>query len=347
MGLFRRKPDPQLPGGARAFWEWWTAEGAQQVAAAHSDGRLDDVVAALTPRVRAVHPDLVWEIAAGRTAALLLVLTADGDPHRRRFARRWLRRAPAADETWEYADLRPAVDDVMTSSLHIGGAELAAADTQVGWVRRRNHLDVVVHHPAFPELSDEQRSRAAARLLDQALGEYDATLWLGRIQPSVAPVGSADRGSLLDLRGAVTALSDELTDSDGGPTWVLMSGETPQGKVTAVARVPLDPIVAPHLDDHLALSVGIADIDHTGFPSETGLQQLGVLEDAILANLGEAGLLVAHETTRGKRTFHFYIDSTTTAADYIDKVASGWRQGKVSKKVVTDPPWASVSHMRT
>jgi hypothetical protein len=347
MGLFRRKQQSVPTGGAREFWEWWTASGAASVAQAHGEGRLDDVVAELSPRVKAVHSALAWEIAAGEGSRLCLVVTAEGDPHVRRYARRWLRRAPAADDSWEYADLRAPVAEPLEASLTVGEVELAAAEAMVAWTRRRNRLDVRLFHPGFAALDDRQRNLATSLLLDQTLGELDVSLWLGRIAPGVEPPAGQPQGNLLDFSQAVTALREELTAEDGGPTWVQMSGETPQGQLTAVARVPLDQAIAPHLDDHVALAVGIADIDYTGFPSPTGLRELRVLEDAIAANLGASGMLVAHETSRGKRTFHYYVDSTTTAADYVKKVAGTWRQGKVTVKVVTDPPWASVSHMRT
>lgn len=348
MGLFRRKVDPVPVGGSRAFWEWWAAEGADRVASAQSEGRLDEVVTALSERVQRVHPGLAWEIAAGQQAARQLVVTADGDPHLRRFARRWLRLAPAADDAWEYADFRQPMPDPLGGSLEIDGVVIPTAEARAAWTRRRNRLEVAIHHPAFADLGETGRTRAAFLLLDQALGEYDVTLWLGKIiarAQAFAP--EQPSGDLLELRGAVADLRAELTDEDGGPTWVLMSGETPQGRVMAMARVPLDQVVAPHLDEHLALTVVVADVDHTGFPSENGLRQLRALEDTLTEKLGNAGMLVAHETSMGRRTFHFYIDSTTTAADYIKKVSEGWRQGKVSIKVVTDPPWGAVSHMRT
>ncbi len=348
MGLFRRKePPPPTTSGSRQFWEWWAAEGAATVGAAIAEARVPEVVDELSTRVKAIHPALAWEVGPGQSSAHRLTVTAEGDPQGRGSARRWLRRAPESDATWEYADLRAAVPDVLGMELSLDGQTIAAAATQVAWTRRRNHLDVALHHPSYAGLGDAARTQATFLLLDAALGERDTTLWLGRISPAVHAVAGEQRGDLSQLRAAVAALRDELTDDDGGPTWVVMSGENPLGRTLATAMVPLHPLMAPHLDSRLSVTVQYADVGPDGFPSPTGLQALRQLEEAISARLGDAGMLVAHETTQGKRTLHYYLDSATTAADHAKAVAGGWRQGKVSFQLVSDPLWGAVSHMRT
>src|ERR1700754_1012718 len=84
-----------------AFWSWWAAAGAAQVADAITRQEPASANAALSEQVARIHPELEWELGPGLHAAHVLIVTAAGNPALRAVARRWLRAAPASDETWE------------------------------------------------------------------------------------------------------------------------------------------------------------------------------------------------------------------------------------------------------
>ena len=52
------------------------------------------------------------------------------------------------------------------------------------------------------------------------------------------------------------------------------------------------------------------------------------------------------ESAAGVRVMHFYVDSTTPAAEQIRAATSGWDQGKVVVTVEDDPAWEGVSRFR-
>ncbi|MFZ2503773.1 MAG: DUF695 domain-containing protein, partial [Nocardioides sp.] len=200
-----------------------------------------------------------------------------------------------------------------------------------------------LHHPA---LADQPvADRVSERVLDAALGERDATVWLGRAREVDTP--PADAGSLAGLQAAVAALAAEFAPELGRSAWARMTGRMINGEVRAAAMVPLHHLVAPQLDDHVSFTVPVGDIGADGFPSESGERSLQALAEAMTARLGASGCYVGDETTPGRRVLHFYVDSTTTAKDYLRGVAEKWPQGKVTSKLMPDPLWTAVAHLRS
>lgn len=346
MGIFRRSRPVTNPAPAiAAFWSWWAAGGAAQTGLALAGGHPEIVAEQITDRVAAIHRDLAWTLASGAASQHLLVVTAAGNPELRAAARRWLRKAPGPDRTWEYADLRQPVADLDAVTLTLADTQIRLADVVVAARRNGRRLDVTLHHPGFVLLPEQVRLQIGFLALDAALGEADTELWVGQTGcPEVAPL---DAFSLAALRVAVRDTKAASLDEHGKPTWAVLSGETGDGPVLAVAQVPLSPLLSPELDQHVAVVVPYADRTPEGFPGPGSLDDLRRLEDHLGERLGGSGRLVAHQSSAGKRVLHAYVDSTTPAAEQVRAAVSGWPQGRVTVKVARDPSWAAVSHLRT
>ena len=349
MALFRRAKAPAIDPnvGTWGFWRWWTAEGADQMAAwLDSPGQEagSAITERLTRRVAGVDPRLTWSLAPGVNAKHRLIVSANGNPELLFIARRWLRRAPDASRLWEYADQRPAVAQLVGHTIDVDGIEVSLDDITATWARRGDWLDVRLHHPLFAGHLDEINARIAAHVLDAVVGERDADLWVGRVthprdgQPAAAPVEG--------IRAAVRDLRTELTDHVGKPIWTTFSGMSNGRPVTAAALVKLTPALAPQLDFHVNVVVPFVDLNTVGEPSEMALRQLNALVAALEDRLGRSTLLVAHETARGHRTLHFYVDSMTSAGEQIKAAFVEWRQGKVKSDATADPHWSIVGHLR-
>ena len=349
MALFRRAKAPAIDPnvGTWGFWRWWTAEGADQMAALlDSPGQEagSAITERLTRRVAGVDPRLTWSLAPGVNAKHRLIVSANGNPELLFIARRWLRRAPDASRLWEYADQRPAVAQLVGHTIDVDGIEVSLDDITATWARRGDWLDVRLHHPLFAGHLDEINARIAAHVLDAVVGERDANLWVGRVthprdgQPAAAPVEG--------IRAAVRDLRTELTDHVGKPIWTTFSGMSNGRPVTAAALVKLTPALAPQLDFHVNVVVPFVDLNTVGEPSEMALSQLNALVAGLEDRLGRSTLLVAHETARGHRTLHFYIDSMTSAGEQIKAAFVEWRQGKVKSDATADPHWSIVGHLR-
>jgi hypothetical protein len=346
MALFRRRgTDPAA--GIAGFWSWWTAEGAAHCAEAIAEGRAESLADVLGPAVERVHRDLSWELGPGDVSEHVLVVTAAGDPELRSTARRWLLAAPAPDAVWEYADTRP-VEQELDWGLSVGGSTVDAADVVATWTRtgRQPELDIALHHPALAALPEATRGELTFLLLDHALGETAVETWVGAIDGLVTPPTDRDGASVGDLTALRTAVQ-ELAAEYAGDTWALLEASTADGQpVLAAARQPLRAALAPHLDRHLRVELPYTDLTDAGLPGPASLEALREVEDDLGARLGDAGRVVAHETSGGVRTLHVYVDSTTDAALRAEALVAGWPQGRPRTALKADPGWAAVRHLR-
>src|SRR5207247_3497247 len=71
---------------------------------------------------------------------------------------------------------------------------------------------------------------------------------------------------------------------------------------------PMRSIRRPHLDTHAAVSIGYPVRRDDGLPESDMLDELRQFEDHLTDCLGGSGNLLAHETSAGTRTLHYYVD---------------------------------------
>ncbi|RZS34856.1 uncharacterized protein DUF695 [Herbihabitans rhizosphaerae] len=353
MGIFRKRGHEPVPVIATGdpldmFWAWWTQVGAAETAAAIQRGKPQPIVQSLGPRVAAISPELDWELTPGVGGAQhALVVTAAGRPQARAIARRWRRRAPAADAIWEYLDARPPARDVGETVIALEhGPRVAAAEVLVAAEpdNPRACLHLALHHPAFAAMTDRQRMTAVFLLLDAAIGEQAVETWIGRVDPLPnAPAGAVPLPSLPEL---VRRFVAGKTDAKGDGYWTVLEGRTPQGDpVLAMAELPLRPMRLPHLDAHVLVTLPFTDVDSSGLPGPGSRSNLRSLEEHVTGLLGESGRMLAHETAGGVRRLHVYVDSWTPAAEQLRAACAGWDQGEVTVEVTPDPGWDRVRHL--
>ena len=352
MALFRKSPKPELADRQReaiaAFWSWWAGPGrALATAAASGPAATGELAAALSSAVAAIHPDLEWETSAGTESRHVLTVTAAGVPELRAVARRWRLAAPPADAAWAYADLPlPVPGDVGAVSLEVGDRSYRIGEASVDAYVRGLAIDVSVHHPQFEGLDESQRNLVSSLLLDQVLGEEAVETWIGEIHSS--PVPALDPVPITGLRSVVAGLRAEHTDPDGAPKFVLLQGDAPNGRpVLVLARIPLRPATAPHLDTYVGVAVPYADPTPEGLPGPGSLDNLRALEDHVTGRIGASGEIVAVQSHDGLRVLHAYVDGTTPAAEQIRVAVQGWDQGRVQMEVRHDPAWSAVGHLRS
>lgn len=346
MRLFRRDVRPGDPAAAIAgFWEWWAAEGRTAVTTALEDRQPDRVEESLSRAVAEIDSDLAWEIAPGDLAQHVLVVSPEGNPDLRSLAHRWVRAAPPFDETWEYAAARqpaPSPEDIV---LGVDDREIALSEIRVGARREGSHLDVTVYHPGFADLDEQLRGQVAFLALDSTLGEDDVEAWVGAIAPSTQE--PLDGFGLSALRSVVKDLRDDNTSADGTPNWVILEADGDDGPVMALAQVPLSPVTAPTLDTHVAVLVPYTDLTEQGYPGPGSLSALRALEEHLTERIGGSGRIVAHQSHRGMRVLHIYVDSTTPAVEQMRAAVEAWEQGRIRVQVTPDPGWHNVAHLRT
>lgn len=344
MIFSRRAESTPAPDAAiAAFWQWWP--GARgRVEAAISSGQWADLSDQINALVAAVHADLHWEFARGTRSAHALVVSPAGRAELRAVAARWAASAPVPDETWEYHTSRQPDPNAFGARLQIGGAELAMADLRYGFAVEggRQLLDVTVYHPMFPDLPEEVRGQIAFLSLDWLLGEEGVERWVGAVEFGGAPPPDAYPPD--ELRAAVERQAVEYKET----VWVMLTAQDKKGwPVLATAQKALLPVRFPRFDTHVAVTLPFRETNDGGLPLDASLTALRAFEDELTGALGAGGELLAHETTRGTRVLHYYVDGSSGAAAQLEARLPGWREGRAQAKVAYDPALEGVAHLNT
>jgi hypothetical protein len=322
------------------FWAWWASAGRAAAEVGIRSGRFEGFTGKMTRRVKAMHPDLAWDLAPGGHAQHALIVTAAGIPELRRMAERWYQHSPAVDDVWEYHPARPASPPSLTAVLEFGGQKLSLTELRFDLHvdNDRDLIDTVVFHPSFARMPSQARSHVGFLALDWALGEDGVTRWIGGFQTSdTRPSAGVPADGLMET---VEALASHAAE----PRWALLRGERDGAIVLASLAVRAKWVDHPLMDQHIVVTLSFADQTPEGLPSSASLDQLRELEDELTDQLSPGALLVAHETTRGVRTFHVYADSDDpTFAGQLRNAVSGWPGATVKSSM--DPGWRAIRHL--
>jgi hypothetical protein len=339
----RRRAEPAPDAAITAFWRWWP--GARgQVGAAVTSGEWADLPDRINGLVAAIHPDLHWEFTRGARAQHALVVSPAGRPELRAVAARWAAGAPQPDETWEYHTSRQRDPKAFGTRLRIGEAELAMEDLRYGFAVEggRQLLDVTVYHPVFPDLPEEVRAHVCFLSLDWLLGEEGVERWVGAVESGGAPPPDAYPPD--ELGAAVERQAVEHKE----PVWVMLTAQDKQGwPVLATAQKAMLPVRFPRFDTHVTVTLPFRDTNDGGLPLDGSLTALRAFEDELTEALDGDGELLAHETTRGVRVLHYYVDGSAGATALIEGRLAGWPEGRAQAMASYDPALEGVSHLNT
>lgn len=217
MSWFRRsRPDPEPQAAepqaadptaaAQRFWVRWY-ELLPEISAALGEGEPNRVEHQLCELVADIHPDLQFSLERGTRSIYALVLTSQENPALRSHTDAWKAAGPPDDAIWEFHDSVPPVPDPTMVTVNLGEHRIGLADIRV--VAQVDDaegvVDVAVHHPAMPELTEAARSAMTFLPLDATLGERLAGERLRRVETAEQePSGSI---GLLELRTLVFTLA--------------------------------------------------------------------------------------------------------------------------------------------
>ncbi len=217
-------PDPRTPwpkspvptdpeAAAVEFWRYWQ-DVLPDLSAALGEGNLRAAESLLCDAVARVHPELEFSIDRGRRAIYALVVSGREDPKLRPYTDAWKAAAPPDDAIWEYHDSVPPVPDPAGVAVNLGGHRLELADVRVVAQvdEAEGVVDVAVHHPAFAELEESERTAMTFLPLEATLGERMAGERLRRVETAVAPPQSTI--SLGELRDLVLGLTGSVGEPD-------------------------------------------------------------------------------------------------------------------------------------
>lgn len=332
--FFRRSVAPASVHPVTAFWEWWSSEGHTL-----DPSTLSPLIDELAARVAAIHSDLAWHLSAGADSEHRLTVSGNGVPELRSVAARWLRAAPPHDETWEFRASQEADPRALTNKLTIDGqtVDLSATRFQVETHSERLRIDLGVYNPDFDRLPPGAPLQVIFLVLDWLLGEDDVERWVAGVQ-QIGDAAAAP-SSAEDVTDAVEALRREHDPDE----WTLAGWEEQSGaQGLATYRPAVRWVDHPTLDAHHRIHAGYS-AQSNGLPADTPeLERLRAFESELDTRLTGGGILVAHETSAGRRTFHVYTDSEDQNTG--DRLTA-WAASKGADVETThDPAWREVRH---
>lgn len=321
----------QSPIGA--FWSWWRADGHRL-----DPSRVSTATDELNRLVTSIHPDLTWHFGPGSGSQHRLTVSAGGIAEVRPAAERWLRAAPAPNDTWEFRSSQERDPNALGTVLGFGDSQLDLSrttfDIETDEQAMRVHLRV--HHPEFATMPEPARMQVSYMLLDWLLGEDDVERWVGEIKAWPEALDPARRAD------EVVAAVDQLVAARDDDQWKLAEFEDRDGfPGTAVFQRGVRWIDFPTLDRHQVISA-VYPARENGFPADGAVfDSLRSLEDELASIIGARGRLVASETHRGVRTFHYYTDGED---QNVDAAIAEWaaRTSVVDVQAEPDPAWSQV-----
>jgi hypothetical protein len=166
--------------------------------------------------------------------------------------------------------------------------------------------------------------------------------WVGAVEFGGTP--PADAYPPDELRAAVERQAVEHKE----PVWVMLTAQDKKGwPVLATAQKAMLPVRFPRFDTHVAVTLPFRENNDGGLPLDGSLTALRAFEDALTGALGGDGDLLAHETTRGVRVLHYYVDGSAGATALIEGRVASWPEGRAQAKASYDPALEGVSHLNT
>lgn len=201
-------------------------------------------------------------------------------------------------------------------------------------------LDLVLHHPKFPLLTETHKAMFGYLVLDWVMGEDGVERWVRLVERfDEAPSGSVPPDALREILSGLKARHPD-------PTWTILEGTEPDGsRAMVVARRPLKPVEHPLFDLHGELGLHFVERTDEGLPDRPALDRLRAFEDELLSVFGDEVLLAAHHTAAGTRTFHLYCDRQGSVPPAVDRfVAARWPGARNTWSL--DPAWEAIAPFR-
>ncbi|MGJ8641330.1 MAG: hypothetical protein ACSHYA_18210 [Opitutaceae bacterium] len=167
------------------FWQWYAAH-ATRIYDAIETGHFDDVHQDIDEAVKKLGIK-AWVFGPGPTdkGGHSFTLSGEGNIHEQFLTEYWLKHAPELDGWTFYASRQPSEINA-SQGIKMMGHRFSFGEV---WVtpeldEERQEVDLTVWHPHFDKIKEQDRYTVLFLLLDEVLGEYGTTNWIGKINPT-------------------------------------------------------------------------------------------------------------------------------------------------------------------
>jgi hypothetical protein len=208
------RTEPTFKDRVERFWQWFPQVAARFYKMLEEDNATD-VVAETTDKVDELFPDFAWVYGPGEAGpgepGQSFTLSGQSVLQRQLLALYWASRAPRLDGWTFYASRQPSPPEIIESMrINFEGQELNPLEF---WLtptidEEEEVVDLMVWHPLYASVNeDEKRLGAFLVFLDEILGEYGTSNWIGEVTPSDKQL--ADAIPLTELGGFIEKLEFE------------------------------------------------------------------------------------------------------------------------------------------
>lgn len=250
---------------------------------------------------------------------------------------RWLAAAPGESARWEYYPARQALPGVLKGkALKIGGAEVRFDELRMSLDadEMRQFVHVRATHPAFSQLSEDERGTATFLILDNALGEDGVERWIGNVDVDPGPSASTDV-DLAVLRATLGAWADQP------PGGAILEMQTASGPVIASVDFGVKRLDHLLMDTHCEIVIELEAPTENGLVDEAESAELNLLEDKLLEATGNMAVFLGRETGLGRRVIHLHCDATGRVPQIVETWRAQHARRLIEVVVSHDPEWST------
>lgn len=201
FGLGGKRSVRTFKSRVEEFWGWFPGQ-SQRFADAINSKDCRALVDEVGNFMENTLPGLSWVFGPGTESGFSFTVSGEGEVTKQLLAEYWRTQAPSV-KNWSFFASRQPTPASQLIELEIGIDEqhsIAASDLMISTnVDQENeHIDIIAWHPFFADLPSDNRMQILFLLLDEALGEFGTTTWIGDI--STGPVFNLpNQCSIVDL----------------------------------------------------------------------------------------------------------------------------------------------------
>ncbi|HBE69806.1 MAG TPA: hypothetical protein DDW52_16800 [Planctomycetaceae bacterium] len=190
--------DRTFKSGVAKFWEWFPAV-ADRFHATIDAGKCADLADEVSEFMRDNLPGLAWVFGPGKEGGHSFTVSGDELLVRQLLAEEWIRHAKPI-KGWTFYPARQAGKlDTISFSTDFGSVDAESLIVQTHVDEESQVVDVVAWHPAFEGMEDEGRYQILFLMLDEALGEFGTSSWIGDIKIRELPADAPHARAIAQL----------------------------------------------------------------------------------------------------------------------------------------------------
>ncbi|HEV2434616.1 MAG TPA: hypothetical protein VG077_01330 [Verrucomicrobiae bacterium] len=211
LSLFKRheptKGEVTFKNRVQDFWNWY-AEVAPRFYQTIEAKNCPSLATEVSAKVDEMLPGFAWVFGPGENGnGHSFTLTGAGNPHRQLLAAFWRSQAPVLPGWTFYPARQPGT--IEGQKIQIQGMTF---DPIEFWLvpeidRENKKIDLIVWHPLFAKMEEQNRWTVLFLFLDEVLGEFGTQQWVGEIKLNDQRL--AEAMPLQELQPYVKALETE------------------------------------------------------------------------------------------------------------------------------------------